>query len=188
MPIVALATEPKCKICRSERRGEVDELLLLRSRRARDTDGQRVTLTYVRECMREWGIVNPTQENITVHLRKHCAIIDAPGEDFELERHYLSGEAKELAARFDEQGPANADTLPDRVIAVYDLQMRADLRAGVVPRVTADQARAMIDTKTRRRQNERITDLLDIHTAALTGAVGWDHIDAGPHDVREIEA
>ena len=188
MQIVGLVTQTQCKICRSEGRDSIDQLLLARHTKSKGEDGKRVQMPAIHARMAELGIPNPTYDNVITHLEKHCEILD----DAELvyrEIGDLEQQAKSLGAAFDEQGPATADSLPDRVIQMYDLQIRAELREGKVPRVTADQVRAMIDTKTRRRQNERLTDLLDIHAAALTGAVGWndqDAIDAGPDEFAEI--
>jgi hypothetical protein len=186
MQIVATSTEVQCKICRSPSRDAVDRWILARALREKDEAGVRVDMKYVLARMLELGITYPRSDNVVTHLSKHCrivedddvALLDRIAEDL---RH----EVVALARQFDEQGPANADTLPDRVIAVYDLQMRAELRQGKMPRVTPDQVRAMIDTKTRRRQNERLTDLLDIHAAALTGSVGFD-VDAGPEEFAEL--
>ena len=188
MQILSLVTQTQCKICRSEGRVQIDALLLARAMKERDEWGKRVTMTTIHRLMEELGIPNPTRDNVETHLEKHCELVD--DADLALRDVIdLADQARMLGARFDEQGPATADTLPDRVIQMYDLQIRSELRDGKVPRVTADQVRAMIDTKTRRRQNERLTDLLDIHAAALSGAVGWDDqkaIDAGPDEFAEI--
>ena len=185
MPILALTTEPKCKLCRHPERPAIDELIGRRSAREKG-----VNLQYVLERMRELGVVNPTEENIKTHLKKHCEVVSEQQEQ-ELAQvaASLEEEARALGARFDLEGAANADSLPDRVIALYDLHMRSELRQGRVPKVTPDQVRAFIDTKTRRRHNERLTDLLDLHAHALTGAIGWvdqPAIEATAEEVEEL--
>lgn len=80
MAVFASKTEPKCKLCRSDKRPEIDTILELRSdlTRGPDTaDGKKGELLWtaakVLAQLAEWGIVNPTEENIKTHWKKHCS-------------------------------------------------------------------------------------------------------------------
>ena len=189
MPILALKTEPKCKLCRHPERPAIDELLAKRSGHEKDADGNRINLEYVQAKLVDLGVVNPTAENIKIHLRRHCELI-TPESERQIEElaGSLEAEARRLGEEFDLAGAATADTLPDRVIQLYDLWMRAELRQGRIPKITPDQVRAMIDTKTKRRHQESITDLLSLNAAALTGAYGLTRpaeIEASPDEIAE---
>lgn len=77
MPVLRIRDEPKCKICQSEQRDAIDALLELRANRGKDDAGRTVNEQYVRDRMAEWGIPNPTRENVVVHWKKHCQLVDA---------------------------------------------------------------------------------------------------------------
>lgn len=173
MAVLPTKTEHRCKICRHPERFAIDALLELRSTRARNPDGSTVNLAYVLEQMSALGVENPTAENVKLHWKNHCTYVR--DEDVGVVDG-VAGEIEEMArslgAEFEEDGAANADTLPDRAIRVFDLYLTSELKRGRMPKITWDQVRAMIDTKTRRRQNERITDLLDLAAHASTVALG----------------
>lgn len=174
MPVVQTKTEPRCKVCKCVNRAEIETWLERRSRREKLPDGRMINLEFVVERARDLGLPSPTGENLKLHWQKHCERVDpeaaaTEGEAFD---KWVEREARALAEMFGEQGSASADSLPDRAIKVFDLWLLAQLKQGKLPRITWDQVRAMIDTKTRRRQNERVSDLLDMQAAALTGALG----------------
>ena len=69
--LVAATTERRCKICRDANRVDVDRLLIMRSRRESDDEGNRVNLEYIQAyALAKWGL-ELTKENIVVHFKKH---------------------------------------------------------------------------------------------------------------------
>jgi hypothetical protein len=75
LSVVPIKSEPRCKICNSTDRPELDELLLQRSRRHRLEDGSYVTEKVVLARMAELGIANPTVDNLRLHWKRHCEVV-----------------------------------------------------------------------------------------------------------------
>lgn len=81
MPVRAARTEPKCKICQSDSRPEIDLILELRATKGKLPNGKMATLTPVCQYLRsEFGIENPTKENIDTHWKKHCEVVETVDE------------------------------------------------------------------------------------------------------------
>lgn len=64
-------TEPRCKICMSPRRIEIEKLLVKRKNREKSEGGELVALPYImRYAQKEWGL-SLTEENLKGHEEKH---------------------------------------------------------------------------------------------------------------------
>lgn len=85
MGVVAVRSEPACKICCSESRADIDDLLHKRATKGQGADGRVVTYTTVLKKMADVGIANPTRENATTHWKKHCAVVAGAGGETEQE-------------------------------------------------------------------------------------------------------
>jgi hypothetical protein len=191
MPVVAAKTELRCKLCRHERRAEIDELLLRRSRREQDDEGRNINLGYVLGRLGEWGVENPTEENVKVHFRRHCEVISENelAEQAKLEAELdaeIGEEARRLAEEY--EGRDDADSYLELVRRIGQLRLLAELRRGGVPSVTVDQARAVVDAQTRRKHNERVNTLLELQGLAM-GLDIQEQLTAGePTPTYELEA
>lgn len=81
MPVKPLKTQPRCKICMHDRRAEIDEVLHLRATHGKLPDGKVAMLTPVLEHLAgEYGVENPTKENIDTHWKKHCEVVETQEE------------------------------------------------------------------------------------------------------------
>jgi len=81
MPVKAARMEPRCKICSHDRRPEIDLILELRSVHGKLPNGKVATLTPVLQILgSEFGIENPTKENIDTHWKKHCEVVETLDE------------------------------------------------------------------------------------------------------------
>lgn len=155
--VQVIRTEPKCKLCRNEQRDRIDALLLSRSQGAHDVDGRRVNIDYVKEKLAEWGVPNPTDENVKVHWRKHCEVIS--DEVFEAAEAATSTALAAIAA-LDGEELTDADAAVNRVIAVGRAQLEARVAAGDANLVSVDQMMKAVEVKTRRKADEGVNNLL----------------------------
>lgn len=76
MAVLQIATASRCKICQHARRADIEILLEKRSRHERDENGERINLEYVKRKMAEFGVPNPTDENVKNHVQKHLEFVD----------------------------------------------------------------------------------------------------------------
>lgn len=169
MPVIASKTEGRCKLCQSPHRSRIDELLYKRSRREQDAHGQQVNEQYVIRQLREWGVPNPTPDNLKVHWRKHCEVVASE----ELDVRQEAADAVTLAIRAGDQsvivGPDEAlDWIVTQGMAEARARVALDGKAGI----TVDQTLKAIDSQTKRRSNEAQRDALDALGRGLGAVFG----------------
>lgn len=164
MGVVARETAVRCKLCQHHRRQDIDALLEMRSKR-QQLDGQTVNLAYVRAQLAEWGVDNPTEENVKNHWQKHCEVVS---EEAMVERR---NRVKEIIDRVLGVGWENRIVTPDEynaVIPQLSLHGLVDQGAGGKGLgITPDHALKAISESTRRVKDEATADLF----RALGGAV-----------------
>lgn len=166
MAVLAIKTEPKCKLCQHPERAAIDALIEQRANREKDADGNQINLEYVLARLIEWGVVNPNEDNIKIHWRRHCqrqtdqavvAAIDAQ-----------LGAAQKLL-----EGGEHAD-VDDTLRTILTLG-RADLEARVARGervITVDHMLKAVAELTRRDHNQAQQDLLGALTMGIGAALG----------------
>lgn len=161
--VTVLIQEPKCKICGSADRDEIDALLLLRSDRAKDSAGVAVTTEYVvRRCV-ALGVVNPNKANLTTHWKRHCDVVD----DEERGAHEESVEdifAELLSGKADE---IDVDRALKAMLKQGFSDFVARVKAGKAA-ISVDQMVKIADALERRKQSDAQRELL----GALTEGIG----------------
>ena len=169
MAVVVLKTELKCKLCKHPRRADIDALLEKRSRGEKDAEGNRVNADYVIARLREFGVQNPSIDNIRAHLGQrgnnaHTGFVT------EAEEEAAKAEADELLQKLAAGEIEHVD--PDEIIRFqltrYYLREVQKAANGDPSDLTHDQARALIGEATKRKQNDAQNALL----GALAGGIG----------------
>ena len=151
--ITSLKSEPKCKICKSSKGVEVDELLLLRSTKQKLEDGTRVSGDYVVARMAEWGIENPNVQNVASHLKNHCEIRPL-GEAREEEARWAEA-AKLIAAEGQELSHA------ELLLECKRRTVLLELEEGKFPRVSDDVAVKLFAEVNRSKESNQSSVLLE---------------------------
>jgi len=181
--VTVYRTQPRCKICSSGKRTEVDTLLEQRARGQKDDKGVKINEAYVLAKMTEWGIPNAKPDNIANHWgknpdKKHSYYTMALTEEdkaalTEEAQDALDHELKELFESiapgwWDEPRPLRRDEYLELTLNLSALELKRRARSGAPLGVTVDQALKAIDSATRRNANDATAELL----RALGGAVG----------------
>lgn len=157
MPILATKTELKCKLCSHAERPAIDEQIERRSKRE-------INLEQLLEKLRGFGVVNPTKENVTLHLRKHCRIVTAEEAQAEAAtKEALGSRALEMCEK--EFGPgwqervltADEFLILTRIASQHDIYVR--MSQGEKTGATIDHGLKAVGETTRRRFNEAETDM-----------------------------
>lgn len=164
MAVLPIKTEPKCKICVSEHRAEIDALLERRSNHESDSAGTRINAAYVLARMAEWGLRNPTEDNIKNHWRKHCEVVSGA------EKEEVDAALSELNAEMLSVLDASDGTVDGDLRAIFKLGMkrvRGRILRGEDPGVSIDHALKASAELTKRQDNEAKHELL----SALTGGI-----------------
>lgn len=165
MAVQVLKTEPKCKLCVHPRRAEIDELLELRSNLTRDPVSKQLiwTASAVIQQLAEWEVVNPTEENLKVHWKKHCAkvsaesVVGATNAGLELYEKLKSGEAQH----------ADPDENLRLINSLWRAQMEEAMARGEVPKVPHDVMLKAIAEQTRRSSSETQHELLTMFVGSI---------------------
>lgn len=183
MPVQAVETQLRCKLCASPHREAIDALLEQRSKRQDDADGKRVNTDYVIERLKALGVKNPNADNLKNHWAKHSRIIS----DADVQAGKQAQD--EILAR-----PAGTvDEVLDRIteLGVRDLEMRllAAKESGDLVGVTVDQLLKTQDIRNKRRKDEAAADLMRMQGAAIGAALadGWKPMEALPEADLELE-
>lgn len=190
MAVRQTTTAPRCKICQHERRSDIEALLEMRSRGESDHEGNRVNEKYVLAALERMGVVNPTKENITVHFKKHCEVVDE--ETAALEEGVAAKVAAEKLRLFEELLPGwpERQPTPDQEIellrALYIFELRERVAAGLPANITHDQYRAILGESTKRRANEAQQSILGQLGEALGRALSGG--DERPAIQQSVEA
>lgn len=157
MPILATKTELKCKLCSHPEREVIDRYIEQRSRRE-------INLEQLLEKLRGLEVTNPTKENVTLHLRKHCRIVTAEEAQAEAAaKEELGSRALEMCER--EFGPgwqervltADEFLTLTRIASQHDIALR--MSRGEKTGATIDHGLKAVGETTRRRFNESESDM-----------------------------
>lgn len=178
MAVLPVKTEPRCKLCQSPHRHSIDELLEKRSKLESLDDGTRVNLEYCLSRFLEWGVVNPTGENVKNHWRKHCRV----SEDGAIEAAQTAALLK--LEEMDRNGvmvDVNRDL--DWLWSLGIAEIRERVARGDKSGISADLLLKVAAEKTRRQHNETQDDLM----RALTGGVAQAFTQLG-RPVSELPA
>lgn len=168
MAVLQTKTEARCKICSSPHRAAIEALLEKRSDKVRDPVTREllysgdIVLAKLRD---EYGIENPTLENISGHWKKHCEKVSV--EEVADVEAALDEHREELLAILDEtDGSVDGDL---RVIFKLGIaRIRGRVLRGEDPNVTTDQSLKAAAELTKRQDNEAKRDVLQ----ALAGGIG----------------
>ena len=164
---VQIKTEPRCKICSSPHRAEIEDLLCIRSDRATawvEGKEQKVTAELLEEMApRKWGITL-NRVNMKRHLANHFrkgSPADMAGIKFEgggeVARQMNAGELVHVAA----------DEALDEVIDIGMALIREKPE-----KVTVDHLLKAIGEKTKRKSDESRDKLLEGLGAAIAASAG----------------
>jgi len=194
--VLPLKTAPKCKLCQSPRRPDMDALLEMRSLRKEDAAGNLVNFDYVAARYAEWHDGEKlTKENVSGHWKNHCELVEAETLDsLQAAEQQLGNAALEAVERI--LGPDRHTKTPsvDEMLelrrALYALELEAKALAGAPIGLTHDHASKDFDSSTKRKRNEEMAGALEllgagIGRALLGGAAQPKQIEQG--DVIEGE-
>ena len=189
MPILQTKVELKCKLCSHAERIRIDEQIERRSKRE-------INLEQLLAYLRELGVKNPTKENVTLHLRRHCRIVTAEEAEAEAAtKEAVSGRALEMCEK--EFGPgwqervltADEFLILTRIASQHDIAVR--MAAGEKTGATIDHGLKAVGETTRRRFNEAETDMKRGITKALELALAGGRerkaLNAGVIDAEVVE-
>lgn len=181
---VAVKTETRCKICKSPHRGEIEDLLALRSdgKSLTQPDGteQRVTEDYIFSIAQErWGF-KLNRPNISGHFSKHFQ----KGDPSALA---ASGQAQqaELARRI-KNGEVDHKT-PDEVLDLI-IDLGAERIALNPDSITNDHLLKAIAEKTKRKTDESRDKMLEVVGASIAVAdKALDTVPKPPPPIVDVE-
>lgn len=173
MAVLPTKTVPACKICKSEHRADIEALLERRSKREKDDDGNLINGEYVLEKMREWGVPNPTTDNIKSHWRPgtdsgHCEVVTE--RDANAVADAVSANNQEMLDILD----ASDGSVDGDLRAIFKVGMRR-IRGRIVqggdPGVSVDHALKASAELTKRRDSETKHQLLAALGAGMQTAL-----------------
>ena len=182
MPVTVLKSEPKCKLCRSDFRTEIDALLEQRSNRAFDEAGNRINEQYVLEKCAEYGVPNPTPDNLKLHWAKHCTV-----ESNEVVTAAASAQLDKLEELLAGGEHANLDEALRSIVTLGVAGFRERIAKGMNP-ISVDHVLKAAAELTRRSHNEAQEDLLSALTGGLAKALGQAPKQIGDGTVIDVEA
>ena len=177
MAVVAIKTEPRCKLCTHPRRAEIDALLERRSRGDLDDAGNRINSDYVEKLLIEWGVVNPNKANFTIHFGKHCEVL-ADEQAVEREKELSELHQEMLDALDDSDGTIDGDLEAIRKVGMK--RIRKLVVEGKDPGITNDHLLKAVAEQTKRSSNDAARSLLGQLAGGLVQAI------AGSHAPRQI--
>jgi hypothetical protein len=163
MAVLQTVSRTTCKICSSPHRREIETLIEHRHRRRKDIDGVRINGEYVKARMAEFGISNPTTENLTIHTQKHMQFVEDSKQLHKLD----SGRRTATKLR---NGTPHVDIDENLrwMISVGRSEIEDRLMRGEKSGITTDHILKATDALTRRQHNEAQHELL----GALVGGIG----------------
>lgn len=171
LAVRAVKTEHRCKLCKNPHRGEIDALLLQRSQRVILPDGTPVNGDFVKARLVEFGVENPTHENLTLHWKNHCETVDAE-EEAEIEAVVDSVLANVTVDEL--RAMTTADRLDLLELQGY-VEIQARLRKTGKTGLTTDQLLRIAELKQRQKANEDQRRFLGALGAGLQMAIEKAH-------------
>lgn len=177
MAVLPLKTAPKCKLCQSPRRADMDALLEMRSLRKKDAAGNDVNFDYVAARYSEWHDGGKlTKENVSGHWKNHCELVEADVVDsLQAAERRLGNAALEAIERI--LGPDRHTRTPtvDEMLelrrALYALELETRALAGIPLGLTHDHASKDFDSSTKRKRNEEMAGALELLGAGIGRAL-----------------
>jgi len=163
VPVLAIKTEQRCKLCRHDQRPAIDALLEARSLRKKDEQGRPINLAYVLERFREMGVENPNEDNIKAHWKKHCEQVS------EAKLAEAESIRDEIIAKLD-AGELDLADIDESLKVLFTIGYHEALeryRRGEKTGITLDHLDKWANTLQRRRVNENVSNLI----GALAGGV-----------------
>lgn len=176
MAVLHVKVEPRCKLCRHSRKEDINALLEQRSLRRADEDGNRVNLKYVLARFAEWGVENPTAENVKVHVQKHIEFV----EDSVQVQALAAGQAKAKALARNAASHVDVDENLRWIVSVGRAEIEERISQGQRSGITTDHILKATSELTRRAHNEAQHELL----GALVGGIG--HALSEGKQVKEL--
>ena len=166
MAVLAVKSAPRCKLCKSPRRAEMDALLEMRSNGQSDKAGNRVNFDYVARVYAEWHDGGKlTEENVKGHWKNHCEKV-TPEEAGALQEAEAAVNEEKAAVFERVLGPdwrERAKT-PDEYLEVLRelafLELHEKAKSGAALGLTIDHALKGVDSSTRRKQEETTAAIL----------------------------
>jgi len=164
MPVRILKHETRCKICVHPKAQEINALLEKRSNREKADDGTRYTLAVVLQILGGWGVINPTEENVKLHVKNHIEFLAA--ETIEINK----AEEQEIIEKINsgEMKMADLDEGMRFLATVYIEQQKAKFARGEELGITHDHFLKLVGESTKRKHNDAQDRLL----LALGGGIG----------------
>jgi hypothetical protein len=188
MAVLQTKSHGGCKICKSPARRQIESLLEHRHHRRKDTDGVRINIDYVKAKMAEFGIENPTTENVTLHQSRHMQFVADSKELHKLD----SGRKTALKLRNGNTPHVDIDENLRWMITVGRSEIEDRLMRGDKSGITTDHILKATDALTRRQHNEAQHELLGALVGGIghaIGAVPAESLDPVPDSiVLELEA
>lgn len=170
-------------------RADIDALLEARSKREKDGDGRTVNISYVQEKLTEWGVNNPTVENVKIHWQKHCEVVtEAVIEASQAAAAKKIEELREGGTHVDIDGNLRW------MVTVGRAEMEERIAAGGSSGITPDHVLKATAELTKRQHNEAQHDLLQAIGGGIAAALeakrepkqieGAEVIDAVPVEIE----
>lgn len=173
MAVLQIKTEARCKICSHPRRADIEVLLEHRSNRESIDEqgivvtdgGTKVTADYVLAKLKEWDLKNPTRDNIVLHWKKHCSLIDeAQAMHLDELQASVAAEKQKIFVRILGQDRRNKTPTVDEVLevnrAIYIYEQEERARLGLPSGLTHDHFHKGADTTTKRKQEDAMSAFL----------------------------
>jgi hypothetical protein len=177
MPVLAVKTQATCKICKSPARADIDKLLEARSNREKDAAGNLINGEYVLRAMKDFGIVNPTNDNMKIHWSKHCQVVSEA-----VIEQATAAVADKIAALQEGAPHVDVDDNLRWLVSVGRAEIEARILEGRPSGVTVDHILKATAEMTRRHHNEATRDLLSLMGQGIAAA-----LDRGP-EKKELES
>lgn len=165
MAVLQVATGARCKLCQHPRRNDIDKLLEQRSRRQKDADGQQINREYVLARLAEWGVENPTTENVSNHVKKHLSFVDDT-----VQAQAMEAVQQKMAEALERRG-TDFDSVEGKLRWIVDVgigEIEERLMRGEKSGVTLDHVMKAAAELSRRSHSESQRELL----GALVGGIG----------------
>lgn len=180
MAVLATKTERRCKLCTHPRRADIDALLERRSNRERDEAGSNINEEYVLKQLGDWGVHNPTPDNIKAHWKRHCEVITS--KTLEATQKVALEKSRELI-----EGGKHVDVDENLrwLVTVGRAEIEERIVRGEKSGVTIDHVLKATAELTRRSHNAAQHDLLKELTGGIAQALTAPKKELPPIEVIE---
>lgn len=174
----AIKTEPRCKICKSPWRGEIEDLLAIYSERGSLDDGTRVTGDWLKSVAPErWGM-RLNDPNIQSHLQRHFQV----GQK---ENSALQQDARMALQEQSQAGELARVTVDDYLEGIVDI---AAAKARLDPNsVTIDHGLKAAAELTKRKADDARERLMEKVIAGRSAALGLERENAEVVEAEVVE-